>query len=470
MSGHGDVAAPAGDGDRANPRVGLTVFLLGVATAALYAFVIYPRQNTIEAVIDLNGFGRLGRHIADGQGFSLGSGPTLRRAPLYPAFVALMVGIFGNQGTPAHVFRPVLAAQCVMLGLTCVVSWTIGCKLFGPRAGLLAGILCAIVPQCLRYVSMTEVETTMGLLIALMALTGLNLSRKPSYGNAALFGVVCAAAALTKAVAMLYPFVFVLTIAASAALRRRSAADDAKTGPTLPFAALAAAIGVFVLCLLPWSIRNRIVSGGHFSGISSNGSGEFLRGYVNAQPKFFLLKQDFGGTDPTNVQWDVEANLYEDALLSRHGMSFFSFGPHGELLPMEARVDLELRKEAIENAEMKRRVSHEPAGFVRKFVVQIFMYWYIVETRKKSLFVGAIAFCALALAIFGWAKARRNGIDATPVVCVVLYFNLLYAAILAFARYSMPVFPTLLVLTAFGFTQLWGDRRNETSRQSDKGA
>ncbi|HZO91465.1 MAG TPA: hypothetical protein VFB38_24295, partial [Chthonomonadaceae bacterium] len=153
---------------------------------------------------------------------------------------------------------------------------------------------------------------------------------------------------------------------------------------------------------------------------------------------------------------------YEDALLRKHGMSFFSterFGPHGEYMPMEARVDLELKKEAIESAEVKRRLRQEPLGALRKFVIQIFTFWYVVDTRKKSLFVGGIALLALALAGYGWLRARQNHIATFPVVAVVVYFNLMYAAILAFGRYSMPVYPTLLVLSAYGLTQLWARLR-----------
>ena len=70
---------------------GLFLFFLGTFTGALFAFVIYPHQNAIVARIDLNGFGLLGRHIAWGHGFTLGTGPTIRRAPLYPAFVAFLL-------------------------------------------------------------------------------------------------------------------------------------------------------------------------------------------------------------------------------------------------------------------------------------------------------------------------------------------------------------------------------------------
>src|SRR5881398_2077160 len=91
-------ADAAGNGRRDTPSVGsestarefplrtaLLIGLFGTLTAAIYAFVIYPHQGVVESVIDLNGFGKIGRHLAAGDGFSLGDGPTVRRAPLYPA-------------------------------------------------------------------------------------------------------------------------------------------------------------------------------------------------------------------------------------------------------------------------------------------------------------------------------------------------------------------------------------------------
>ena len=434
----------------ASRRVALALFLLGSLTAALWAFVIYPRQGTVGIIIDLNGFGRLGQHIAAGDGFSLGDGPTLRRAPLYPMLVALLLKIFGGNGPENVIYRPVLVAQCLVVGATCVTAWAVGRKLFGERPALLAGILCAVTPQVLRYVAMTEVETLMGLLIALMTLTGLNLYRRPVALNGLLFGLACGAATLTKPVALLYAPVFLLLCGLH---WRRARALEA---PPAPLSAAGTALAVFVLCLLPWCVRNTIVSGGQFKSISSNGPGEFLRGYVNAEPQYAFLKKDFGGTQVVGANWDWDANQRENELLNRHGMSFFSEkkAADGALLPLEARVDLELKKEKIESAEVKRRLLREPGGFVRKFAVQIFTFWYIVETRKKSLQIGAIALVLLTLAGFGWFRARRNGIDPTPIVATVLYFNLLYAAILAFARYSMPVYPVLLTLAAYGITEI----------------
>src|ERR1051326_577228 len=83
---------------RAHLRTGAAIFMLGTLIAALYVFVFYGRLGVVEARIDLNGFGLLGRHIAWGDGFSYGAAPTMRRAPLYPAFIALILKLSGNAG------------------------------------------------------------------------------------------------------------------------------------------------------------------------------------------------------------------------------------------------------------------------------------------------------------------------------------------------------------------------------------
>jgi CHASE2 domain-containing sensor protein len=91
---------------------------------------------------------------------------------------------------------------------------------------------------------------------------------------------------------------------------------------------------------------------------------------------------------------------------------------------------------------------------LRKFAVQLFTFWYIVETRAKSLFVGSIAAVVLAFSIAGYVRASRRNALVWPVVAVLVYFNVIYAAFLAFARYSMPLFPTLAILAGGGIVAL----------------
>jgi len=222
---------------------------------------------------------------------------------------------------------------------------------------------------------------------------------------------------------------------------------------------------------VPWSLRNRAVTDGRFSGISSNAPGEFLRGYVNVQPKYFLLRQDFGGHDPRTEKWDPEANAYEARILERRGARYnpWYIGPAGDAIntTLPAGVtsaEAELERDRLESAEVKERVRKEPLGAVRKFFIQLVTFWYVVETRKKSLFVGAIAVVVLALAALGVRRTHRQGTTSWPVVAVPLYFNAIYAVFLAFARYSMPLYPTLIALAAGGIMSVFDALRRATPK------
>jgi hypothetical protein len=103
---------------------------------------------------------------------------------------------------------------------------------------------------------------------------------------------------------------------------------------------------------------------------------------------------------------------------------------------------------------MKRRILREPLQFIRKFLIQLVTFWYLVETRTKSFLVAGLAAVVLALAAIGAWRARREGAFPLPLISVLLYFNVMYAVFLAFARYSMPLYPTLMVLATGGLVSV----------------
>lgn len=410
-------------------RPALTVFTVGLVAALLWTFVLFPRISAIDQWFDLNHFGAIGEHIYRGDGFSFGNGPTVRRAPLYPYLVAGAFKVFGLREGDRSSYNPVLLLQCVFAGVTCLAVFLTAKRLFGKRVALAAGLLCAFWPQCLRYVGAIDVECTMTMLISLITLAVVRLCQERSWINGALAGLAIGLATLAKPVPMLFPLVVL-------ALLWRNRKPRPLTAVGVPFAAC---VGAMALVCLPWMVRNQIVTGGRFHAISSNAAGEFLRGYVNVRPEYVLLRTRFQGN------WDYQANLYENQLLANAGFEW-NAGPDS--------VDTDLAKDAVEGKIARERVIHEPLGFLRKFAVQLFTFWYLVETPAKCLFVGVFALLALALGAVGLRRAAREHIDAMPVAAVVLYFNVIYAAILAFARYSMPVFPTLLVLSAAGLCAL----------------
>jgi len=181
-------------------------------------------------------------------------------------------------------------------------------------------------------------------------------------------------------------------------------------------------------------------------GASNGGtfaSGEFLRGFVVARPEFALLRTPFQGT------WDWQANLFEDALFRQRGFAVLG-EDNGRQVKTRTTLADEIRKEELGNRIAFDVVLQNPLGFVTKFATQLFTFWYLVETPGKSILVGLFAFVGLGLAAVGWRRAAAEGIDVTPIIATVLYFWILYAVLLAVARYSMPLLPSLLVLSAYG--------------------
>jgi 4-amino-4-deoxy-L-arabinose transferase-like glycosyltransferase len=415
-------------------RSAILVFFTGLAVAVLWTFVVFPRFSAIDQWFDLNHIGEIGENLVQGKGFSLGHGPTIRRAPGYPLFVAAVLTVFGFD--PAHrqaSYVPVQAVQCLFAAVSCVAVYFTSRRLFGERAALFSGILCAFWPQCLRYVGAIDVECMMTMLITLMTLCFVRFYQEPTLRNGLWLGLAIGVSILTKPLPLLLPFVVIALLW----VRARRAAQP------MPWIPAGAMLATTVALCVPWVIRNHIVTNGAFHSISSNAPGEFIRGYINAKPEFVFLRTKFQGN------WDWQANLHEDQLLRRGGFSMFEGGDQskGYFAPTWQN---ELTRDRIEAKEAKRLLTQEPMGFVRKFIVQMGTFWYIVETPGKSMMVGAFSLAALLLAFKGWRAAKQAGIDVTPIIAMLLYFNILYAAMLALARYSMPMFPTLMVLTGFG--------------------
>jgi Dolichyl-phosphate-mannose-protein mannosyltransferase len=462
---------------------GVAVYLYGTICALLVSIVGYHSLNAGDRTIDLNGFGLLSRNLALGHGFTWGFGPTTRRAPLYPLLAAGILKMFGNDapGIPdAVTYRPILIAQCFVFGFTCLTAWALARQLFGPRIALVTALLCPLLPPALRFIAMTEVEILTGLFAVLLAYTGLRVLARPRLSTGVWFGLVAAADTLTKPITQYYPVFFFALLWGWWIWRARRAQQPVSWRALLTrprVFATCAALLVFGLALVPWMIRNRMVTNGQFSGISSNASGEFLRGYVYTQPKYVLLQQDLGG-QPGVPGADPEANAYEDQLLLQQGLvpygyHYFHAGVVDASPPIPAGVtsaQIEAQKDQVEDAVARSRVLHDPVGSLGKFLAQLATFWYIVETRFTSLVLGGMALVLLALSVLGVLRARRASVVTWPVVAVALYLNLVYAATVAVARYSMPLYPLLLIFAAGGLASLVPRLAPLTARLAPLGA
>ena len=396
------------------------VFALAVASGLAMVFVV-SKTSVASSGFDPYYFGQMGKSIATGHGFA-GFGVLIqRRAPLYPAVIGAVYAVFGVHPQLFLVF------QCFMFAGTCVLVFDIGRRLFNERTGVIAAFFCALNPMLLNYIAYLHLETLLTFLVTLVVWLMVRFYERPTVGNGALIGLAAGAATLTKAVVLPFPILFGLGVVLSLRAARRR--GDNKV---IPWAALATMVVVLGCTLVPWTIRN-YRSSGHFVLVSTGTSDAFLRGFIFSRTEFITLQK------PPFTDAENESNTYFKALARAAGTEW-------------QKNDYETDK--ILNREAKRRLLAQPAQVVRKSVIGLFTFWYELTSLKNSLLALILAIGAWALALIGWRRARREGRPSWLLLLPVIYLNVSLALLLALGRYSVPILPALLVLSAYGLDSL----------------
>jgi hypothetical protein len=176
---------------------------------------------------------------------------------------------------------------------------------------------------------------------------------------------------------------------------------------------------------------------GAFVPVSTGLSDAFLRGLIFTKTEYATLRQ------PPYTDAENECNAMFRSICAARGAVW-------------GQDDLETDR--ILNQAAKERLRADPGAAVRKFFVGLFTFWYEMTNLKNSLFAGTLAFFAWGLAIVGLRRAHREGQSAWIPLLPVVYLNLLLAALLALGRYSIPVMPSLLVVSGFGIDTILARR------------
>ena len=401
------------------------VFAFALGTGLLMGFVVFRVQSLVDQNTDPYFFGDMGKSIADGNGFEGFGSLITRRAPLYPIVIGGVYAVFGDHQ------KLIVLLHVLMFSGTCVLAYDMGRRLFNHRTGVIAGFVCALHPMLLRYIPNLHLETQLTLLITLTAWLTIRFYERPTVAAGALVGLASGAAALTKAVALLYPALFVAgIILACRAARRRG---EQRPTPWKPILAIFVVMGCLIL---PWTARN-YRSSGHFVLISSGTSDAFLRGFIFTETDYITLRR------PPYTDAENASNAYFEALAEAEGTVW-------------ERDDYET--DQILNKEAKRRLFAEPGPVLRKSVIGVFTFWYQLTSLKNSLLALVLALGAWFFAVIGWRQARREQRPAWLLMLPMLYLNLVLALLLALGRYSVPILPALIVMSAFGVDTLL-DRR-----------
>jgi hypothetical protein len=322
--------------------------------------------------------------------------PTAQQPPLYPLLVA---GIFKLAG--AYTYRSLLIAvglNAVLSSLTAVMILRLGKRDFGS----LAGVLAAWVWACWMYEAAVAVQlwgsgvSAVLLVAALWLLPRVDGSRHLS--RWLIFGILAGAAALNNP-ALLAVFLFFWVWLGTSQQKR-----DQSTRILL-----IASVGIFLLVLLPWTIRNYQVFHRVIPLRDNFGAELWFGNHEGATRRY---DRDFPIADPSD------------------------FNRLGEIGFMESKRDIALQF-----------IGQHPAEFLRQSAWRCLWYWTEPDPIAWSI-LSSVAWAGLVLAL------RRRALAAIPYAVVLFFFPIVYYLTHSFPTYRHPSEPVMFLLGAYAIVSL----------------
>lgn len=246
--------------------------VVALALAWRVAYVLCWTRYDVSHVYDDVWYDLQAQGLLNGHFFSVpfGGGPDAAHPPLTSLVLVPVTAVFGlHPGiAPQRLTMAVLGAAVVLC------TGLLGRAVAGPRVGIVAAAVAAAYPNMWMPSGIVMSETLTMLLVALLLLGIYRLFRAPTVANAALVGLACGLAMLTRAELALYvPFLVV-----PAALAPRGVPGSRR----LLLAGVA--VGVAVVVVAPWVGRN--LASFKDATFLSTGEGPVLLG-ANCPPTYF---------------------------------------------------------------------------------------------------------------------------------------------------------------------------------------
>jgi 4-amino-4-deoxy-L-arabinose transferase-like glycosyltransferase len=407
--------------------------------------------------------------------------PTYIRLPGYPAFLAAIFAIFGME----H-YRAVLLVQMFVDLGTCFLCADIALRLMGSRTAKLAFALACLCPFLADYAAAALTETLEVFFTALafdLALRALQHEPSRSFRSWAGCGAACACAILLRPDGAMLVFVIVVYLLATMLVPRSQ--SQRPIGRTLVHEFQAALlIGVIAIApLVPWTIRNWRVFH-RFQPLApryANEDGEFVPMGFNRWVKTWIA--DYVSVE--EVYWQEPGSPIDASKLptrafdspEQQAQTIALIDDYNKVLRIGPELD-----RRFETLAVARIRAHPVRYYLELPLLRILDMWarprtemlpcdsrwweFNDELRWSVLAIafGAIGLFYLICALRGWLSARGLALTGLLVLFVVLRSAFLGTLENPEPRYTLEMYPIVIIFAAFALTGARGEITREATR------
>lgn len=404
---------------------GTIVVVAFVVRIAILSYLAYLANRAGAGAVEGAPFasetGAIAASIASGRGFSsplrfVRTGPTAWLAPIYPYLLAGVFKLFGTYTSASSLV--IHTINCAFAAFTAWPIAGIGTAAFGKKTGRAAAWLWAILPTSVFYSIFWIWDTALaGLWMALLVLATLKLRGSGRLAAWIGYGALWAVGALINP-----SLLGVLPFLALWAIWPLAPARAAKL--------TAASALIFLVCLMPWTIRNYVVF-----------------------HKLIPLRSNFGLELLLGMRADVPDGMRSPLHPNDNLQEAQKYARMGEIAYMEDK-----QHEAL------AMIRQDPANAALLILRRIeenwldlwdspYDLWLAANFTEKLQMLGNALFAALCwLGAFIALRARKDA--ALPLAMVLLAFPLVFYLTHASLRYRQPMDGIMLVLATYAAGQL----------------
>jgi 4-amino-4-deoxy-L-arabinose transferase-like glycosyltransferase len=422
----------------ARPDARFLTIVTGLALLVRLLMILMVQRGNNFAFNDAFFYHSVAAMAADGKGFATLDGrPFGQWPPGYPFLLSLVYRVTGTHPLPGEFVNAVIGSATVPL------IYAVGLRAFGTVEAKFCAIALAFFPGQIFFADVLMSEPLFVFMIVLVL--WIISHREPSLQTAAALGIVIGLAVLTRGEG---PMMFLMPAAAWATkISRRELAER-----------MAVVVGVAVLCVVPWTLRNYSVFH-QFIPVSTNFGSTFWAGHnptatgEQTYPPASLTAQ----AGPSNARF---YQIEQSKVLQKAATDWIKQNPIKDLSLIPWRV-LGLTQgdgDAIYYWVNKTGNGVKPLSkpWADRLATVGDIGWYLLLTAFLS-----------SLVVFGRTMLRNGVLRACLAymsASIMLYAIVLYGQF----RYHVPLEPMMILISAPLVSQLIAvrSRRITAARQS----